>query len=110
MIARRGILAGWLGALTLPLALSGAGAAVAQPYGGPPPGWRPPPAPPLRFEPPPGPPPRPGWVRQPGHWAWLRGAYVWVPGRWRRQRPGRWREGYWAERRGRWVWVEPGWR
>ncbi|EFH10600.1 hypothetical protein HMPREF0731_3175, partial [Pseudoroseomonas cervicalis ATCC 49957] len=63
-----------------------------------------------RYERRPGPPPRRGAVWQPGHWGWLRGQYVWVPGRWVEGRRGRWREGRWVERRGRWVWVEPGWR
>ncbi|MFB9972197.1 YXWGXW repeat-containing protein [Pseudoroseomonas cervicalis] len=40
-------------------------------------------------------PPR-GAVWQPGHWGWLRGQYVWVPGRWVEGRRGRWREGRWS--------------
>jgi hypothetical protein len=47
-----------------------------------------------------------------GHWAWRRGAYVWVPGYWATPvAPGRaWVAGHWAPRPGGYVWVEGHWR
>ena len=57
---------------------------------------------------------RPGaefvWVT--GYHRWDGGAYVWVPGEWRRppRARGRWAEGHWRHDRRGWYWVDGHWR
>jgi len=101
-IARRTLLAGFVGA-----ALSGCVAA-----GPPPVVTGPPPAPAIPVEVAPAQ-PGPAYVWVPGHWDWRRrGAYVWVPGYW--AVPGApaqvWVPGHWAPRGAGYVWVEGRWR
>jgi hypothetical protein len=86
-----------------------AGAAVAQPYGGPPRAYAP--VPELRVEPMP-PPPGSRYIWRPGHWVWTGSAYVWAPGVYLRREPywHEWVHGGWVLRRGVWVWVPPHWR
>jgi hypothetical protein len=66
------------------------------------------PPPPPRAEVVPG--PRPGWVWDPGHWAWRGGQYAWIPGHWQAVRPGyRWIPGHWVQRGPNWRWVPGHW-
>lgn len=54
--------------------------------------------------------PRSGYVWAPGHWAWRKGAHVWVAGRWVTARKGyNWVPAHWVERNGRWVFVDGHW-
>jgi hypothetical protein len=55
--------------------------------------------------------PRAGFVWAPGYYTYRNNHYVWVKGRWERERHGKyWHPGHWVEREGRWSFVEPGWR
>ena len=54
--------------------------------------------------------PRRGHVWVNGHWDWRNGDYVWVGGRYERERRGyRWREPRWEMRNGAYVSVAGGW-
>ncbi len=54
--------------------------------------------------------PRRGHVWVNGHWDWRGNDYVWVSGRYERERRGqRWRDRQWVERDGDWVVVDGGW-
>ena len=54
--------------------------------------------------------PRVGFVWAPGYYAHRSGHYVWMNGRWERERHGQyWHPGHWIEHEGRWAFVQPGW-
>lgn len=57
-------------------------------------------------------PPAPGYVWQPGYWAWNGAQYVWVPGTYVvAPYPGAvWVGGGWVRRGGGWVWAGGHWR
>ena len=69
----------------------------------------PPPAPIVETPPPP---PAPGYVWQPGYWAWNGVQYVCVPGQYVvTPAPGAvWIAGHWDRRPDGWVWVDGHWR
>ena len=58
------------------------------------------------------PPPGPGYVWQPGYWAWNGAQYVWVPGTYVvAPYPGAvWVGGRWVHDGSGWVWVGGRWR
>jgi hypothetical protein len=68
-----------------------------------------PPAPVVETIPPP---PAPGYVWQPGYWAWNGVQYVWVPGSYVAvpYPSAVWVPGNWVSRGGGWVWVAGHWR
>jgi hypothetical protein len=54
---------------------------------------------------------RPGFVFIQGRWNWNGGQWVWMNGRYERERVGyMWAPGRWEARGGRHVWVEGEWR
>ncbi len=54
---------------------------------------------------------RPGFVYIQGRWAHRGGRYVWVDGRYERERRGRgFVQGHWERRGRRHVWIEGHWR
>jgi hypothetical protein len=53
---------------------------------------------------------RHGYVWTPGYWNWNGHRYVWVQGRYQRERMGyRWHEPTWTEANGRWRMERGGW-
>jgi hypothetical protein len=58
-------------------------------------------------------PPGPADVWIGGYYAWQRGDYVWIGGRWDRPPQPmyrRWAPGHWVHARQGWYWVEGRWR
>lgn len=55
--------------------------------------------------------PAPGYVWQPGYWAWNGAQYVWVPGQYVAAPyvGAVWMPGWWVGRGDGWVWVEGHW-
>jgi hypothetical protein len=55
--------------------------------------------------------PRRGYVWAPGYYDYRGNQYIWVQGRWMRERPGlAWREARWVERNGEWHRVGGDWQ